>query len=158
MTETPTFLAERLRAEGEKTTAFFAALSPEQWQTMIYTEDSQWSVRSVLAHFVSAEQSFLRLFPRIQAGGPGLADDFDIDRYNASQQEKTQDLAPQHLLTLFGAARAEMADWVAGLTPADLEKTGRHPFLGQTSLGEMIKMLYRHNQIHQRDIRKTIPA
>jgi hypothetical protein len=47
-----------------------------------------------------------------------------------------------------------MSAFVAGLSEADLQKTGRHPFLGETSLAEMIKMVYRHNQIHYRDLRK----
>jgi hypothetical protein len=37
-----------------------------------------------------------------------------------------------------------------------LEKTGRHPFLGVTTLREMIKMIYIHNQTHYRDLRRVL--
>jgi hypothetical protein len=37
----------------------------------------------------------------------------------------------------------------------DLAKLGRHPFLGITSLEDIIKMVYRHNQIHMREIRRS---
>jgi hypothetical protein len=60
------------------------------------------------------------------------------------------------LLEQFIAVRAEMTAWVAALTEADLEKQGRHPYLGQATLAEMIKMVYRHNQIHYRDLRKIV--
>jgi hypothetical protein len=43
-----------------------------------------------------------------------------------------------------------------GLSADDLVKTGRHPWLGIAPLEDMIQLLYRHNQIHQRDIRKLL--
>lgn len=156
MPETPAFLAERLKTEGEKCLAFFAALQPEQWQVEVYADGALWTVRSVLAHFVTAERGFLALFQSICAGGEGAAQDFSIDRYNASQQEKTRHLFPAELLAQFRAVRADLTAWVAALTEADLLKAGRHPFLGQTTLAEMIKMVYLHNHIHLRDLRKRL--
>ncbi|MFZ5819238.1 MAG: DinB family protein [Chloroflexota bacterium] len=156
MPETPAFLSERLKSEGEKMAAFFAALTPGQWEIEVYTEGGLWSVRNVLAHFVTAERGFLALFEGIRAGGAGAPEDFSIDRYNASQQETTSDLPPGELLAQYTAVRAEMAAWVAGLSEADLMKEGRHPFLGQTILAEMVKMVYLHNQIHLRDLRKRV--
>jgi hypothetical protein len=85
-----------------------------------------------------------------------VPEDFEIDRYNASQQKKTRELTPLELLEQFKTIRAQMTAFVASLTEADLAKQGRHPFLGQTTLAEMIKMVYRHNQIHYRDLRKVI--
>ena len=154
MPDSPAFLAERLKTEGEKTLAFFSALTPAQWQSVIYTEGAEWTVRSILAHFVTAEQGFLKLFASIRAGGPGASEDFDIDRYNASQQQKTKELTPGELLAQYQATRAEMVAVVAAFAEADLERQGRHPFLGPTILAEMVKMVYRHNQIHLRDLRK----
>ena len=90
MPETPAFLAERLKVEGEKMRAFFTALSDDQWQKVVYTEN------------------------------------------------------------------AEMTAYVISLSDADLQKAGRHAFLGITTLAEMIKMVYRHNQIHYRDLRVAL--
>ena len=156
MPETPAFLAERLQTEGDKTAAFFASLTPDQWRAEIYTEGEIWTVRNLLAHYVTAERGFLKIFASLSQGGPGVADDFEIDRYNASQQAKTRDLTPAELLEQFRAVRAQMIALVASFSEADLLKQGRHPFLGQTTLTEMIKMVYRHNQIHFRDVRKIL--
>ena len=154
MSETPAFLAERLRTEGEKTIAFFAGLKPEQWQETVYTEGEVWAIRNVLAHYVTAERGFLLIFNRIREGGPGVPDDFDIDRFNASQQRKTRELSPAELIENFKEVRAQMVELVVSLKDEDLKREGRHPFLGPTTLTEMIKMVYRHNQIHFRDMRK----
>lgn len=156
MPETPAFLAERLQTEGDKTATFFASLTPAQWHIEIYTEGETWTVRNLLAHYVTAERGFLKIFTSISQGGPGVADDFEIDRYNASQQIKTRELTPAELLEQFRAVRAQMIVLVASFSEADLQKQGRHPFLGQTTLAEMIKMVYRHNQIHFRDLRKIL--
>jgi hypothetical protein len=156
MTETPAFLTERLKTEGEKSIAFFSSLSPEQWRLPVYTEGENWTIRSVLAHYVTAERGFVTIFSQIRDGGNGVGEDFDIDRYNASQQKKTSELSPADLLDEFKEVRAKMTAFVASLEEADLDKQGRHPYLGQTTLREMVKMVYRHNQIHYRDLRKII--
>ena len=153
---TPAWLAERLKKEGEKVVANFVALSDEQWQREVYTEGATWTIRSVLAHFVTSERGLLKLFKDIREGGVGVLDDFSIDYYNARQQEKTKDLTPQELLAQFAEVRADTAEWVFGLSQDDLAKEGRHPFLGQVQLVEMLRMIYLHNQIHIRDFRKLV--
>lgn len=157
MTETsPAWLADRLKKEGEKVVASFFALNDEQWNTDVYTEGDTWTIRNVLAHFVTSERGLLKLFEQIRQGGLGATEDFSIDHYNARQQQKTKDLSPQELLDQFIEVRASAVEWVSGLSTDDLAIEGRHPFLGQVPLVEMIKMLYLHNQIHFRDLRKLV--
>ena len=149
-------LAEKLKAEGERMTAFFAELTDEQWESEVYTEGTTWSIRNVLSHYVTSERGLVRLFERIRTTGEGAADDFSIDRYNASQQEKTKDLTPAELLEQYKQTRAESVQWVSGLKEEELENKGRHPFLGETVIREMIKMLYLHNQLHYRDVKRAL--
>lgn len=156
MIESSVFLADRLEAEGKKTFTFFAGLSPDQWELKVYTEGETWTIRNVLVHYVTAEKGFLKIFADIRDGGSGASEDFNIDRYNSSQQRKSMELTPAELLEQFQLVRAEMVAFVNSLSVVDLDKQGRHPFLGQTSLSEMVKMVYRHNQIHLRDLRKII--
>ena len=106
--------------------------------------------------FNDLQRAFVKLFESIRQGGEGVADDFVIDRYNASQQEKTKELTPAELLDQYKARRAQMIEWVSGLSDLDLERTGRHPFLGITTLREMVKMVYIHNQTHYRDLRRVL--
>ena len=149
-------LADKLRSEGEKFYAIFAGLTDDQWQTEVYTEDQTWTIRNVLAHFVTSERGLVKLFERIRSGGEGAADDFSIDRYNAAQQEKTKDLPPQELLEQYKEVRADSVAWTLSLQESDLDIEGRHPFLEKTTLREMIKMLYLHNIIHYRDMKKVL--
>jgi hypothetical protein len=155
MSETPSFLVSRLRAEGERAASYFAALTETQLAQVVYSEGAEWKVRDILAHFVSVEKSILELFEDIQAGGKGASEDFSIDRFNNNQVAKLTETSPTELLIQFKDARTAMCTWVSGLSETDLFKKGRHPFLGITTLGEMIKMVYRHNQIHLREMREV---
>ena len=110
----------------------------------------------MLSHFVTSERGLVKLFEQIRLGGTGAADDFSIDRYNAAQQEKTKNLSPQELLEHYKEVRENSIAWTLSLSELDLEKQGKHPFLGLTSIREMIKMLYLHNQIHYRDMKKVL--
>ncbi len=152
----PTELAEKLKSEGEKFTAIFSALAEDQWKTEIYTEGETWTIRNVLSHFVTSERGLVKLFESIRQGGAGSPDDFSIDRYNAAQQQKSKDFTPAELLRQYKEMRANTIAWVLSLKDEELELKGRHPFLGKTTLREMVKMLYIHQQTHYRDLKKVI--
>ena len=156
MPETPERLVERLSSEGQKTLEFFCALSPEQWESTVYSTGSQWNARQVLAHFVSAEDAFIILMQNILEGGSGAPEDFDIDRFNEHEVAMLNLATPAELLEQFAVQRQASARLVARMTPEDLPKVGRHPFLGAVPLEDIIKLLYRHNQIHQRDVRRLL--
>lgn len=149
-------LADKLRSEGEKFYTLFAGLTDEQWLMEVYTEGETWTIRNVLSHFVTSERGLLKLFERIRRTGEGASEEFSIDRYNAAQQQRTKDLSPQELLEEYKAIRSDSVAWTLSLDESELEKQGRHPFLGMTSLREMLKMLYLHNQLHYRDMKKVL--
>jgi len=156
MTDTPQFLQERLLSEAEKTLDFFRQLPEESWQRVLYTEGAHWTVRQVLAHFAAAEESIHRLIQNILAGGGGTPEDFNLDVYNERKVAALNEATTADLMQQFSANRQKNASLVAGMSQEDLAKTGRHPFLGIASLADIIKLLYRHNQIHLRDIRKVL--
>ena len=153
-----TELAEKLRSEGDRFISIFSGLGEDQWNCEVYTEGTTWTIRNVLSHFVTSERGLLKLFERIRQGGEGSPDDFSIDRYNAAMQERMKVASPQELLEQYKEVRANAIAWVSGLSEADLEITGRHPFLGHTAIRDMIKMLYIHNLDHYRDMRIVLRA
>jgi uncharacterized damage-inducible protein DinB len=149
-------LSEKLKSEGDRILNIFNGFSDDQWGLEIYTENSVWTVRDILSHFITSERGLLQLFKQILFGDTGVDENFSIDRYNASQQAKQKGLSSAELLKQYRDVRLNSIAWVSTLDDSDLDKTGRHPFLGKTNLREMIKMLYLHNQIHLRDIKRTL--
>ncbi len=151
-------LASRLQKSGDATRAFFGGLRPLDWQYTVYRGGSQWPVRAVFAHFVSAESAMQELMQDILSGKPGAPADFDIDAFNESELKRLGSRDPQELLLDFKAARAATVALVEGMSASDLQRRGRHPWLGNVLLSKIIKLIYRHNQIHERDTRRALRA
>jgi hypothetical protein len=156
MSDRTAFLIRRLRKSEAKTRAFFEPLTPEQWDEPVYTEGAAWSPRQILAHFVMAEEGINRLIANIIEKGEGVPEDFDLDAYNERKVDQASDMSPAQLLQAFRQARQQTVDMVTHLGGEDLDKTGRHPWLGVVRVEEIIKLIYRHNQIHQRDMRACL--
>jgi hypothetical protein len=156
MTEALERLVNRMTEEGQKTVQFFEKLLPTQWERTVYSEGAQWTVRQVLAHFIVTEAGIRALMQNILAGGSGAPQDFDLNRYNERKAAELSDIAAEELLARFSSERRTTIEWLRGLSADDLVKTGRHPWLGVAPLDEMIQLMYRHTQIHQRDIRKLL--
>jgi hypothetical protein len=156
MNDTPERLAKRLIAEGEKTLAFFRSLPEDAWNQRVYTEGSSWSVIQVLAHFAAAENSLARLVAHILKGGEGTPQNFDLDAYNERKVGELQEIQESELMERFSTLRQETAALVARMGPDDLTRTGRHPWLGVAPLAEIVKLIYLHNGIHLRDVKRAI--
>jgi DinB family protein len=149
-------ILKRLHEEGQKTAAYFSALPQGQFLQQVYTTGPLWRVRDLLAHFVSTEHTFHFYGRDILAGGPGAPEDFVIDEYNATQVGGLKDVSTNDLIAQFVQARAQTVDLVRGMANADLDRIGRHPWFGKVPLESMLKLIYRHNILHERDIRKAI--
>lgn len=149
-------IIKRLTSEGESALKFFQDLVEADWGRRVYTDASQWTVRQVLCHFVSAEDGFLRLARDILDGGEGAPEGMDIDEYNEQEVGAMTDRAPADLLSEFGRLRAETIDLAGRIHETDLDREGRHPFFGRSSVEKLLKLVYRHNMIHLRDIRRTL--
>jgi hypothetical protein len=149
-------LARKLQSEGEKTLEFFRDIPEDGWQVQLYADGACWTVHEVLAHIVESEGSLLRLFRHIAGGGDGVAKGFDIDQYNAMAVAEMAAMPAADLIADFEVRRGKLIVFVRTLNNADLEKQGRHAFLGETSLYEMLRLQYLHVNLHVRDIRKVM--
>ncbi len=156
MPETAQWLADRLHLEGRRVVEFFNQLTDDQWDIKIYPPDSEWNFHHLIAHFVSSEMGRTGLIREICGGGSGAAPDFSIDAFNRSEVESLVVNPREVLLIQFSTLRHGLVETVSTLTEHDLLKTGADPYLGQTSLAEMIKLTYRHLQVHLREARRVL--
>ncbi len=152
------FVVKRLQAEGAKTAAFFRTLTEANFSQQVYTTGPTWRVRDLLAHFVSAENTFREYGLQILAGGSGAPEDFIIDEFNAIQVAALRDASTADLITQFEAARAATIGMMQGMQDSDFDRVGRHPWFGRVPLENMSKLIYRHTMLHERDIRRAIDS
>ncbi len=145
-------------SSGQKTRDFFQGIEGDDWYAQIYAEGANWSVHHILAHFVSSEVSIVRLIMYILQGNSGVPDDFNLDAFNERDINCFAKLPSDMILQRFMERRGETIQMIMDMSDSDLATEGRHPWLGVAPIEEMIKLMYRHNQIHQRDIRKTLTS
>jgi len=153
---TPSQIAERLKTEGEKTLDFFKSIPSDRWNEQTYADGEQWSIHQILTHITQAEDSVSRLIAHVVGGRGGVPEDFDLNSYNHRKVKEMQEDSPENMIALFAERRARTVSFVEKLKDADLQKTGRHPYLDIAPVEEMLKLMYRHTQLHQRDIRKLL--
>ena len=152
MDEKIAVIHRRLTEEGEATVGFFRGLPADLWERQLYDE-GPWTVRGALAHMVSAERNFNLLVDNIRAGGDGAPEDFSIGHFNAKEVASLADVPPDALIEAFWEARQKNIAMVEAMSDGDLAKEGRPPYLGMAPLDKIIKLIYRHTMLHQRDIK-----
>ena len=149
-------LVARLRKGGRKTAEVFGSSSDDQWELVLYEGSPVWTVRDLLAHFLSAEEGLLHVAQDIAAGGPGAPEGFDYNRYNAAEQARLAVLSPDELLADLAAAREATIAWVAELDDTTLDRMGHHPALGNITLEDFITAIYGHQLMHVRELRALL--
>ena len=158
MRDKHTLIQERLRDEGDKLLAVFEGLTPEQWQTAIYTDNMTWTIKDLLAHQISAEGEFQFYGRDVLNGGAGAPEGFDINAFNNRKVAALADRTPNQLLADFRSTRQTTIDLVTTIRDDQFALQGRHPFFGMMTMEDLFKLIYRHNMLHARDIRKVLGA
>jgi DinB superfamily len=156
MTDRRTEIIDQLENNLKTTISFFSLLSGDQLQVQVYADGAKWTVKQVLAHFITIEHSMQKLFKNILSGGPGSPKDFDVDRFNLTQPKKLDGLTVEELIDQFKSVREDTIDIVRGMTEQDFDREGRHPFHGHGKLDRFFNWAHEHVGIHEDDIRKAL--
>jgi hypothetical protein len=130
----------------------FAKVQPDGWSRPVNAKPAAWTLRDLLAHFVSSERMLLKLSMEIAGGGPGAPEGFDYDAFNGEEQEKYRSHSPENLLRMFGEARDSTLEWVSSLVEGVLDRKGSHPALGEVTLEENLSAIHGHILLHMREL------
>ncbi len=133
MSEELVHIRRRLSDEGEKTVAYFESLSPADWEQQVYQTGSEWRVREILAHFVSAERAYQKYLDDVLRGGMGAPDDMDIDEFNESEVPTIQG-SPAALIEAFKQVRIDTLELTESLDEADLTRAANHPWFEEKEI------------------------
>jgi DinB superfamily len=151
------FLVRRLTEEGEALLAQLDALAPETWAVPVYpAAEGSWVIHSILAHLVSAEGYIRLMISDIVAGGPGAPSGVDVDATNATEVASLSGCSPADLIDKLRDSRAASIAMVAAFSEDDLDRRGNHALLGQMALEDFVKLIYRHDRMHMRDVQHAL--
>lgn len=129
------------------------AMTAPRWQTMMATvpadlaqrqpQPGEWSAVECLRHLTDAEQLLWLVRVRsLLAGGtfPAFNPATDGRDYTA--------LSPAQLADEFARLRAANLPLLASITEGDLACRGRHPDLGEVTLGQLLHVWASHDLMH----------
>jgi len=156
MADRRTEIIAKLENNLKNSISFFRSLSDNQLSVQLYTDGAKWTVKQVLAHFITIERSMHWLFKDILSGGSGSPDGFDVDRFNLTQTKKLDGPTVEELIEKFKSVREDTIIIVKGMTEQDFNREGMHAFHGHGKLERFITWAYEHVDIHEDDIRKAL--
>jgi hypothetical protein len=151
------FLVRRLTEEGAALLAQLDAVASETWGAPVYpAAEGAWTIHSILAHLVSAEGYIRLMMADIIAGGPGAPPGVDVHAINATEVASLSAFSPAALIARLRDSRAATIAMVTAFSDDDLDRQGNHPLLGQMALEDFVKLIYRHNKMHMRDVQRAL--
>lgn len=115
-------------------------------------DPQSWALTEVMCHLRDVEiEVHQARFRAILAGDNPFLAGYDTDQWAQDRAYAAQDGAAARLAFL--RAREETLTLLAGLEEAEWQRTGRHSFLGTTTIHELLAMAVSHEQEHWAQLR-----
>jgi uncharacterized damage-inducible protein DinB len=156
-------LIDKLIEERVRLLAAVADLSEAEATRPLPTSEGGWSVKDVLAHVAVSEAANLAFARRMVAEDnpvqiPPDKGPFDLNRWNNSQVRRRQHLTWAQVQANLATAHQDTLAFVAGLEEAQLDRRGIQAVFGEMTLGQLLKILYRHDRMHREEIERGLAA
>ncbi len=149
--------AQELRANHESFIRFLRGLTEAQLNQVGASEE--YSPKQVVAHFVGAETSMLRMAQNWIAERDNRQNpDFDLNFFNRRQQEKRAGQSLDELLSDWQTAQRRFIELMDKLTPEDLDKRGDHPRAANTTLRNLFLIVTTHEREHIDQVMQALHA
>lgn len=145
-------LIARLERGLNKSNEILDAIDYDGWQEPVDGETDGWTVMDLVVHFIVSEEHLLMIAKDIAVGGEGVSEDIDIDAFNEDQLARQPDRTPDELQALLGDVRETTIAWVTEQDDETLDRVGRHPTLGESSVETIIFSIYAHQLLHMREL------
>ena len=115
--------------------------------------NSEWTVKDILGHITSWEEEDRKVAERILKEenpnfGYVISPENDWKEWNVQQANKKNDLSLERVLGELREEHSKLVDFVQGLTEEQLSRTGIFPWKTKSTVGELIRMTYEHDEEH----------
>src|SRR5258708_24934529 len=148
MSDRRTEIIQALEQSRQKLKGLNSRFKPDDWEKTIQDEDQKWTVRQILAHLVSGQKGMLNNMVGISEGKEGVPSDFDVNRWNRRNVEKSAERTPQDLLAALDADQVELKRFISSLPDESFDKRGRHGDLRILTLEEFGRLIASHEADH----------
>ena len=148
-------IARLLRASTAAIDSEVQAAPPEvaRW----HPAPGEWCVNEVLGHLIEADRRGFagRVQVLLESEHPELVG-WDQEEVALSRRDCESD--PRELLGELLAQRERGLRIVDGLAPSEMSRSGRHPRVGELSVGEVVNEWVHHDRNHLKQILSNLQA
>ncbi len=148
MTDRKQALREELEQRRQRLLALAGRMSPADWERPVQSEDERWTAHQLLAHLLTTETGQLTALKGIAEGGPGVREDFDLDRWNRKQVQREGPRPVDDLLAALAASRRDVLAALDTMTEEQLARRGRHGTGVVYTVAEIFERIARHEYDH----------
>lgn len=117
-------------------------------------DDKNWAPVEIICHIRDVEESYLARFKAILQVEGFKFQVAEADRWAEERQYLRNDAF--QALSAFRTRRKDTIEFLKTLEPAQLERTGIHPRLGQKTLAELAKGLSGHDANHLDQLKRSL--
>jgi len=132
------------------------ALSPEQWESVVYGEGDRWTVGTIVGHLIDSERGMSIHVHKIRKGEETLPAGFDLERWNAGVKQRVGNPSPAELLAGLDATRARTLQGLSSLREEEWTLTGRHPSRGVITIEQYYETIAGHEHMHLEHIKNAL--
>ncbi|MCX6045820.1 MAG: DinB family protein [Chloroflexi bacterium] len=136
--------------------ALLNSLEPAQWDATVFSENSAWTVATVVGHLIDGERGMSIQVHKIRKGEPTIPEGFDLERWNAGVQKRIGNPSPAELLAALESTRAKTLEGLASLKEEEWALSGRHPSRGIITIEQYYATMAGHDQQHKQDIEQAL--
>ena len=108
--------------------------------------DDAWSLKEIAGHLRDCEEHFLQSLELIAFQESARVPAFDADALVLEHEYREIDL--YEALERLEYLRHRTVNLLWSLAPEDWERTGRHPYLGHVSIGQLVREQSEHDLEH----------
>ena len=128
----------------------------DRWETPVYSDGLEWTIRQIVTHLADAEKGHWLQAKNIAEGKDIIPEDFDLERYNRRQTEKSAERTVESAHHDLETHRQGLLDWLFTITDEALDAKGRHATLRIMSVEEILLHLANHERTHAEDIARAL--
>lgn len=128
----------------------------DRWEVQVHSQEGGWTVRQLANHLASADHGHNNMVMNIAEGINVVPEDFDLERFNRRNTEKTVDKPAQLSREELTQQRAELLKWLETVDEEKLDREGRHGTLRILSVAHILRMMSLHERDHANEIARAL--
>jgi hypothetical protein len=145
-------IRQRLMEDRQATLSLLKDFSEEEAQRRMWPD--AWSIKDHVAHLAASEEAVIAFARRMLTEERPVAEDYDVDAWNARQRARRAELTWGETLAELSATREQLLTLLDEIPRQALNRTGSHPVWGDPiTLASVLRVPYRHERGHRDEIK-----